>query len=132
MKIYDDGGKNHNNRYNCDSYLLLTAPEGYCLKLTGTMYGGALKVYDGSNTTTQLFATNTNGNTQSIGSIVSSNTQMLIRFFSNNSYDYYDGIDLTASLYNPNEQHSITVNNPTDGSGEVSASVAQATIGTIA
>ncbi|MBO4811279.1 MAG: hypothetical protein J5552_06905 [Prevotella sp.] len=113
VKIYDDGGKDHNNSYNCDGYLLLTAPQGYSVKLTGTMDTGALKAYDGSTAVTQLISRSASGEPKSIGSVLTTGTQMLIRF--NSTADYYAGIDLTASIYNPNTENNITVVNPVTG-----------------
>ena len=132
VKIYDDGGKDHNYSNNCGGYLLLTAPEGKRLKLIGTVSLGSsgssydrLIVYDGtSNSSTKLGDINgTDGNPVDIGTLVSSGTQMLIYFRS--LTDFYAGLDLTLSLYDPDANYSITVNNPEAG-GTVTASADRA------
>ena len=57
FKVYDDGGPSGDYSAGCDGYLLLTAPDGHYLQVTGTAdtnSGGAgrnaLTVYDGSTT----------------------------------------------------------------------------------
>ena len=66
FKVYDDGGKNGNYSNNCDGTLVLTAPEGYIIQLSGNIYTERtdmnsnthvetpvdyLTVYDNSNAT---------------------------------------------------------------------------------
>ena len=120
FKVYDDGGKGGNYSDNCDRYLILTAPTGYVVQLSGsitTETGDCLTVFDGS-TTSQLLnsVSSTSDDTETaITTVVSSGNIMRLRFVSNGSKNYA-GLDLTVTLINPNVEHNITINNATGGS----------------
>ena len=53
FKVYDDGGSAENYGDNSDGYLLLTAPEGCTLEVTGDVWieknWDALSIYDGTS-----------------------------------------------------------------------------------
>ncbi len=120
FKVYDDGGKGGNYSDNCDRYLILTAPTGYVVQLSGsitTETGDCLTVFDGS-TTSQLLnsVSSTSDDTETaITTVVSSGNIMRLRFVSNGSKNYA-GLDLTVTLINPNAEYNITINNATGGS----------------
>lgn len=120
FKVYDDGGKGGNYSDNCDRYLILTAPTGYVVQLSGsitTETGDCLTVFDG-NTTSQLLnsvSSTSDGTETTITTVVSSGNVMRLRFVSNGSKNYA-GLDLTVTLINPNVEHNITINNATGGS----------------
>ena len=132
FKILDDGGQNGDYSNNCDSYLLLTAPDNCLLKLTGTLntYSSDdyLVVYDGNNTNTKLGNSFWGSSSYSnVGTLVSTGTQMLLHFYSNGDRTS-TGLNLTLSVINPTEEHDIVVNNPTKG-GKVTASANSAVYG---
>ena len=105
FKIYDDGGPNGNYSNNCDSYMLLTAPEGEAWLLTGTVkteHGSDYMIpYDG-NTMTSMIDDCSYGKPsgEDIGTLVTINHQMLIVFGSNSAVNN-EGLDLTATIINP-------------------------------
>ena len=127
FKVYDDGGKNGNYSDYYSGYLVLTAPVGYVLQLSGSITTRSydyLTVYDGSdkNSTTLLdgFSSSDNGIETAINTVTSTGRNMTIYFKSYN-FGIYAGLDLTVTLANANTDHTITVNTATGGS--VAASV---------
>ena len=105
FKIYDDGGPNANYSDHCDSYMLLTAPEGKAWQLTGTVKtekgNDYLTPYDG-NTKTAMIDGCSYGKPsgEDIGTLVTINNQMLIVFSSNSAVNN-EGLDLTATIVEP-------------------------------
>ena len=105
FKIYDDGGPNVNYSNNCDSYMLLTAPEGKAWQLTGmvkTEKGNDYLIpYDG-NTVAAMIDGCSYGKPsgENIGTLVTINNQMLIVFSSNSAVNN-EGLDLTATIVDP-------------------------------
>ena len=106
FKIYDDGGANANYSDNCNGYMLLTAPEGKVWQLTGTVMAEThfdfLEVFEGNDEQNQIglnYADTINGG-ENIGGLVTFGNQMLVRFYSNYSYNYA-GLDLTATVIDP-------------------------------
>ncbi len=114
--IFDDGGGGdafgqsqysidyfHNYSRNCDSYLKLEAPEGYVIRLTGSMtttYGDYLDVFDGydEQTSTKLGDKLGYGSgTEDVGTLVSTGTEMMLHFRSNDN-PTQTGLDLTAEV----------------------------------
>ena len=133
FKVYDDGGKDGNNSAKCNGYLLLTAPEGCVLRLTGTVntYSSSvgdccLKVYNGATTSSRLGNEYYSGSNASIGLLQSSGNQMLLNFKS--VRDTYSGLDLTVSVLSSDVAHTVTVNE-SEG-GIVTANPAEATANT--
>ena len=133
FKVYDDGGKDGNNSAKCNGYLLLTAPEGCVLRLTGTVntYSSSvsdccLKVYNGATTSSRLGNEYYSGSNASIGLLQSSGNQMLLNFKS--VLDTYSGLDLTVSVLSSDVAHTVTVND-SEG-GIVTANPAEATANT--
>ena len=119
VKIYDDAGGGdafkglgnnlgyfHNYSRCCDSYLKLEAPEGYVMKLTGTMdtqYGDYLTVYDGSS---QWYSNKLadklglESGEVNVGTIVSSSNEMMLYFRSGDSPTHV-GLDLKVEVMLP-------------------------------
>ena len=96
-KVYDDGGSAGRYSDNADGTLLLSAPTGYVIRLSGTIdvadENDVLTVYNGSTTSdASLGSFNADGSV----SVVSTGTQMLVRFASN-AYATASGLDLTAT-----------------------------------
>ena len=124
FKVYDDGGKSGNYSDNCDGTLVLTAPEGYVLQLSGyimiyNLYENYLTVYDGSNETCTTLLDEVNE--YQSANIVSTGRSMMLYFYSHNDFNASWGLDLTVTLVNPNTAYNITVNTATGGS--VAASI---------
>ena len=117
FKVYDNGGKDGNYSDNCDGYLVLTAPEGYKLKLTGTVAVSGddyssdyLAVYEGTTADdTRLLKKNTIKNNGSIGTLYGSS--LLLYFYSNSIYEN-TGLNLTVEMLQP-VYHNI------NGTGDV-------------
>ena len=132
FKVYDDGGKNGNYSNNCDGTLVLTAPEGYIIQLSGNIYTERtdmnsnthvetpvdyLTVYDNSNATGAVLINKAcngrdNFNWIGISSVCSTGRSMTLCFYSNKE-DNYCGLDLTVTLINTAK--NITVNTVTGG-----------------
>ena len=108
FKVYDNGGRGDAYESNSDDTLTLTAPEGYRMKLTGSVImeenSAYMYAYDGGNTQAQTLlsvtgsanSSNTTSSTD-IGSITSSGRYMTLRFKSDGSQNYA-GLDLTVTL----------------------------------
>ena len=119
FKIYDDGGQNANYSNNCDSYTLLTAPEGMAWQLTGTVKtenGNDYMIpYDGEFMTTMIDGCRYGKPSgEDIGTLVTINNQMLIVFNSNSAVNM-EGLDLTATIINPIKRVVVGYANPQPG-----------------
>ena len=96
-RVYDDGGSAANFSRNADGTLLLTAAAGTVIRLTGTIDVAndtqVLTVYDGATTSAASLGTfNADGDI----SVVSTGTQMLLRFVTSSS-GTANGLNLTAT-----------------------------------
>lgn len=96
-KVYDDGGSAGRYSDNANGTLLLSAPAGYVIRLSGTIdvadENDVLTVYNGSTTSdASLGSFNADGSVN----VVSTGTQMLVRFASD-AYATASGLDLTAT-----------------------------------
>ena len=96
-KVYDDGGSAGRYSDNADGTLLLSAPAGYVIRLSGTIdvadENDVLTVYNGSTTSdASLGSFNADGSVN----VVSTGRQMLVRFASD-AYATASGLDLTAT-----------------------------------
>lgn len=109
FKVYDDGGKDGNYSPFCDSYMVLTAPNGYVLRLSGNVtcqnkgnYHDFLKVYDGDDVSdTPLGNPDGFGYTSpglDFGPLTSSGRSMMLYFHSENNS--MSGLDLTVEVVN--------------------------------
>lgn len=116
-KVYDDGGSNSPYGYNYNGKVLLKAPAGHYLCLTGTVATEApdgdgkprdyMKVYedDPRHGTVELtnekdesvFCSKTDGAKEDIGKIMSSGEEMIIEFVSDDE-NCYDGLDLLVTV----------------------------------
>ncbi len=129
FKVYDDGGKDGNYSKNCNGYLILTAPAGYALELSGNimieyydMYidgrGDYLAIYDGTTNSAakleEIEYSHTYGSWIDIGSVRSSGQSMML-YFKSYKDRTFGGLDLTVTLIKL-EVSSITVNTATGGS----------------
>ena len=108
FKVYDDGGPNSSySRYSV-GYILFIAPEGCKLKLEGeirTDYGDYLNAWDGTSTGDTLLLDKIYGyngrswsrDPKTITTVTTVSNALLINFESD-SYDNYEGLDLTVTV----------------------------------
>ena len=136
FKVYDDGGASGNYSDNCKGTLVLTAPEGYVLQLSGSITtqqpadnGTAwdkLTVYNGSTASgTKLLdevSSTSSGTETAITTVTSSGQSMTLYFYSNGSNNYA-GLDLTVTLVSTNAEYNIS------GLGTVTGGSVAATVG---
>ena len=123
FKVYDDGGKDGNHSVNCSGTLVLTAPTGYILQLSGNIMIGSydnLTVYDnGAASGPKLIdavSSSDAGEQTAIPTVVSSGQNMTIYFDPVSRYSSNAGLDLTVELFSSNTESGITVNSATGGS----------------
>ena len=129
FKVYDNGGKGGLYSTNCTGILVLTAPEGYILELSGDITTETnwdkLTVYDNNEAsgTTLLNekSSTSKGVKTSIGTVTSTSNVMTIKFYSDGS-GTYDGLDLTVTVVDPNADYVINGLGPATG-GSIAASV---------
>jgi len=137
FKVYDDGGKDEDYHGNCDGTLVLTAPSGYVLQLSGSITTqdswDYLTVYDNSAASgTKLLdavSSTSDGTQTAITTVVSSGQSMRLYFYSSKNTNYA-GLDLTVTLVSTSAKLGISVSNATGGSvaasvGNVSATTAK-------
>ena len=118
FKVYDDGGPSGNYSAGCDGYLLLTAPTGYYLQVTGTadtntiIAGNSyLTIFDGGTTDdatvlNRFYSKNGvsgSSDTNDIGTVNSTGHQMLIYFHTYSGDQVWGtlpdkGLDLTVTV----------------------------------
>ena len=106
-RIFDDTGGNYSN--NCDGTLVLTAPAGYVLRLSGSIKtensGDNLTVYDNSAASGSKLlnevCSSSSGTAIDITPVTSSGQSMTLYFKSGETINY-DGLDLTVTLAKDN------------------------------
>lgn len=123
FKVYDDGGKDYYYGENCNGTLILVAPAGYLLQLSGgitTELTDRLTVYDsnGTNGTKLLdeIGSTNGGSRREIPIVYSTGQNLTLYFHSSSSFSVSDGLDLTVTLIDPNATYNVTVNSATGGS----------------
>ena len=129
FKVYDDGGKDGNYSQNCTGTLVLTAPEGYVLQLSGSVtldYNNEkLTVYNGTKANDDklidAFSCSESNTKTDIPMATSKGNVMTIYFETNNFYEYA-GLDLTVTLVSASTDYTINGLGPATG-GSISASV---------
>ena len=107
-RVYDDGGSAAHFSRNADGTLLLTAAAGTVIRLTGTIDVAydtqVLTVYDGATTSASTLGTfNADGDI----SVVSTGTQMLLRFVTSSS-GTANGLNLTATAVSSASMVTLT------------------------
>ena len=128
FKVYDDGGKDDKYSNNYEGTLVLTAPEGHKIRLSGSITLESydkLTVYNGSKESgTKLLdavsssssGTKTDITTfTSTGDITSTDNVMTI-YFKSDGLTNFDGLDLTVMVFNPNADYNVTINTAEGGS----------------
>ena len=122
IKVYDDGGSDGNYNYRANGYLLLTAPEGYRMKLSGSIKCGTnqnqgLTVYDGKSGEypTPILMEDKHGNINDIGTVTTTDRYMLL-FFCSKFQDDCSGLDLTVTLVDARQSRAVNITAATGGS----------------
>ncbi len=125
FKVYDDGGSTGNYSNNCNGNLVLTAPTGYVLRLSGsiTTYNTSdyLTVYDSDHADNDKKLLNRVNSFST--PVTSSGNTMAINFYSNDQYNAA-GLDLTVTLV-PELELADNADNTTviDNNDEVTTNV---------
>ena len=135
FKVYDDGGKDGDYSLNCNGYLVLTAPEGYVLQLSGNIqtdgnWGDWFWAYNGTKTSDPMLLSankSPDGGTQTTINTVTSTGQSMMLRFDSNSGGTAAGLDLTVTVVNANTEYNVTVSNPDTG-GTVSSNKTKAKV----
>lgn len=133
FKVYDNGGKDGNYYDRYGSTLVMTAPDGYLLQLSGTLETergyDRLDVHDGASTDDRKLldgvSSSANGVPTAIPTVVSSGRSMTLSFHPDTG-DNFAGFDFVARLVDPAVGHAVVVTNPAAG-GAVSSDKATAT-----
>ena len=119
FKVYDDGGKDGNCSPYCDSYMVLRAPFGKVLKLTGTVTvdesSSFLAVYDGDDTSHQIGTNYGNTTGHDIGQLQSSGRSLMLRFHTGYPSNYA-GLNLTVEVVPPVD---ITLTDDADNTSDI-------------
>ena len=134
FKVYDDGGKDGTYSDNCDGTLVLTAPNGYVLQLSGNIsseYNHYLYVYDGSDNKADKLIDgacgNNNGLAIDIPTVISNDQSMTLCFKSTGNSYQRAGLNLTVTLINTNTLREISGLENVSG-GNITAKVNDATV----
>ena len=122
FKVYDDGGpyvdeenRGYYSNY-CEGYLIITAPSGYRVQVSGTICAEScdyLTIYDGTTTGGDVLLNQKSSPTSyeltDIGTVNSSGQSLMLYFYSDYSNNH-KGLDLEVTLFDPNEAYAITIN----------------------
>ena len=131
FKVYDDGGSNGKYSNNCDGLLVLTAPEGYVLQLSGNITSESnhdkLTVYNGGKTSSSKLINEVCNSSGTAINTVSTGNVMTLKFVSDSGLNY-DGFDLTVTLVDPNADFNINVDNSSATGGSVESDKAKAKV----
>ena len=129
FRVYDNGGKDADYSCNLSGYLILTAPSGYVLNISGSVNTEArydsLKIYDGSSTSSTLLK-GLSGQGLDVGSVFSSSNVVMLYFKSDVSITY-SGLDLLVRVSKKTTSHTITYASGSNGS--ITGSTTSATMG---
>ena len=129
FKVYDNGGKSGNYDNNCNGTLVITAPEGCVLQLSGSANTEAswdkLTVYDNNEASGDKLINELSGVVNPI-TTVSSTGQSMTLYFKSDSSGARAGFDLTVTVVNPNQNFGITIN--ADANGIVESDKSEAKI----
>lgn len=128
FKIYDDGGKNGDYSNDADGYLVLTAPEGHILQISGklntepkcdyfSIYNGDL---DDNEFVASLDGVNVDVSTSSTG-------RSMVLYFNSDGSETYSGLELTVSVVDFSASHAVVLNQA--GGGTVASDKTEAMFG---
>lgn len=109
FNIYDDGGAEGNYSDGCDGTVVLTAPIGCKLMLTGSVTSDSydyLKVWDGTSDEAEP-AIEVSG-TVTLNTFTSAGESIRINFYSDSGIND-EGLNLTVTVIDPNNKHAINI-----------------------
>jgi len=123
FNIYDDGGAEGNYSNGCNGTVVLTAPKGCRLQLTGTITSESadfLVICDGTSTEDNelLYIYSYNyGEETDISTVTSSGESMRIYFESDDTNTSYNGLNLTVTVLSPAiiDSNTGSINMPQEG-----------------
>ena len=127
IKVYDSEGKN-GSLVTCDGYLLLQAPDGYALEVTGktdamryntanSLWVNSLSAYEGDNTTNEIIKLLTNSDNilfASGGKVMRMRLNVTALYTFASQY----GLDLTVRVI-PQQSYTITKGTVSNGSIDI-------------
>ena len=100
FKVYDDGGKEGAYHKKEEGTLVLTAPEGYVIQVSGSIYTEAgydkMTIYNG-NTEADMFLHQESGQIENIG-VFTSTGRILTIYFESDGSVVDEGLDLSVSV----------------------------------
>jgi len=123
FKVYDDRGKDGSYSSACSGTLVLTAPEGCLLQLSGSIRteikADLLTVYDNSAASGTKLLDAVSGTQNAITTVTSSGKSMTLYFYSDNSYNLA-GLNLTVEVLKTLElanyaDNTTAINNNNNG-----------------
>ena len=110
FNIYDDGGSESNYSDGCNGTVILTAPDGCKLQLTGSIISESnydyLKVWDGTSDEGEP-AIVVSG-TETLNTFTSAGESIRINFSSDSGIND-EGLNLTVTVIDPNNKHAINI-----------------------
>ena len=111
FKVYDDGGADGNPNSSVNEYIEIVAPEGYVIRVTGTMSSrGTLSFYDGENTSAPLILDVSSGYSANAITVAATSTgrSMAFSFYSGSYCANCSGFDLTVTLEDASIAHAVS------------------------
>ena len=118
FKVYDDGGKDGNYSTSCDGTLIITAPQGYIVQLSGTVNisnsigtvestaDPKFTIYDSDGSKITSIWDYHGYVNRNIGTINSTGNVMTLHMYSN-SYYTRSGLDLTVKIIEPAAKYDV-------------------------
>ena len=113
FKLYDDGGASDKYSNNCEGYLVITAPAGTVLKVSGTgvgeIYNGAkcdyLTLYDGD--TDSVLGEGQYSDSFTVNDVVTSGNALKVLFYTDYAINN-EGLDLTVTVLSASSLATLT------------------------
>ena len=107
FKVYDNGGKDGNARYECDGAMVLTGPSGSLLQASGTVvtyddYWDGLRIYEGATYSSNrlgMWWSDTDGVPETVGPVITDREVMKLTFYCWDDLDE-SNVDLTLNVIN--------------------------------
>ena len=132
FKLYDNGGANGNYSNNCNGKITLTAPSGYAFVIEGTVktwyHCGILNVSDENGSVlSNVYSTGYEGPDVTIPPTMITGRQLTFEFIGDNqTLTTREGVDLTVSLVDANQEFSVTIAGTPNGTVNPSKTSAKA------
>lgn len=113
FKVYDDGGADGEyTKEGGTGYLVMTAPEGYVFRVSGTVSTGSdndyLRIIDGDKSG-EILLNSLSGYEKDVGTYYSTGRVMTLMFTTSYSGSPMDGLDLTVELVDASIEHAIAL-----------------------